>query len=274
MIPGFLLTRQWFNDRDGIRLEFWLSTAAGARRVSIHQQKALFFISQADQLKAQGLVAKSPGVSIKPLELKRFNGDLVCAVYFDSQQRLYRTRDQLTQAGIACYESDIRPPERFLCERFITASIDVDSEADGEAGDREIHNVRLQPGEYRPNFEVMSVDIECDYQTDDLFSIAFISNQVKRVLMIGEGQDSDEIEYVPDERSLLQRWIEWVSKIDPDIFIGWNVVNFDLRLLQKKAKQTGLPLAIGRAGSLPVWRQSQADSSHHFILIQIGRAHV
>jgi hypothetical protein len=46
--PAFLLTRQWADDVDGVRLDFWLSTVRGPMSVSIHGQKALFFIRQAD----------------------------------------------------------------------------------------------------------------------------------------------------------------------------------------------------------------------------------
>jgi DNA polymerase-2 len=236
--PGFLLTRQWADDRDGVRLDFWLSTAQGPMSVSIHGQKALFFIRQSD---ATGLEQR--GMTIKPLQLKTFSGDPVSAVYFDSQQQLYRMRDRLTQQGVACFESDIRPPERFLCERFITASIDVGADYSAQP----LHNVRLQPGEYQPSFEVMSFDIESDYETSALFSIAFVSSQTRRVLMIGDGVADETIEYVADESALLERWIEWVTRIDPDILIGWNVVNFDLRLLQDRAQALGVPLAIGRA---------------------------
>ena len=263
MTPAFLLTRQWADDQDGLRLDFWLSTPDGPMSVSIHAQQALFFIRQVDAVAAGELLGAGGGVNIKPLELRSFGGDPVSAVYFSSQQQLYRARDRLAQQGIACYEADIRPTERFLCERFITAAIDIEA---GYSADTQ-HNLRLQPGDYRPEFEVMSFDIESDYESDVLFSIAFVSAQVKRVLMIGSGDDDELIEYLADERALLVRWIEWVTELDPDILIGWNVVNFDLRLLHKRAQEHGLPLTIGRRGALPVWRQSQAERNHYFVLI-------
>jgi len=261
--PAFLLTRQWADDVDGVRLDFWLSTATGPMSVSIHGQKALFFIRQTDAPAACELLGAGHGVSIKPLQLRNFGGEPMSAVYFDSQHQLYRARDRLAQQGIACYEADIRPTERFLCERFITAAIDIDADYQAET----LHNLRLQPGDYRPQFEVMSFDIESDYESDALFSIAFVSAQVKRVLMIGSGEDEELIEYLADEHALLSRWIEWVSELDPDILIGWNVINFDLRLLHKRAQEQGLPLAIGRGDALPVWRQSQAERNHYFVLI-------
>ena len=261
--PGFILTRQWHDERNGVCLDFWISTAEGPVQVCIHRQKALFFIRQADAAQAEQSLSRERGVEIKPLELKTFAGDAISAVYFQSQQQLYRARDQLQLQGIACYESDIRPPERFLCERFITASVDIESELEAAT----LHDVPLRPGEYIPKLEVMSLDIESDYETDALFSIAFVSSAFQHVIMIGDGDDREGLEFVENERRLLQRWLEWLEQIDPDVLIGWNVINFDLHLLQQKARHYSIPFSIGRGGAQPNWRQSQADAGHRFILV-------
>jgi DNA polymerase-2 len=263
MIPAFLLTRQWVDDPDGVRLDLWLTSAEGPLAVSLHRQQALFFVRQADAEAVAEALAAIPGVVIKPLALKTFHEEPVSGVYLDSQQQLYRARDRLKHAAIDCFEADIRPTERFLCERFITASIDVNADYSGEI----LHNVRLQPGDHIPRLEVMSLDIESDYESNALYSIAFVSSRVRRVIMIGQGADTDLIEYVADESALLRRWIEWVARVDPDVFIGWNVINFDLRLLQQKSQSLGQGLAIGRGGALPQWRQSQVESNQHFVLI-------
>ncbi|TDJ27851.1 MAG: DNA polymerase II [Gammaproteobacteria bacterium] len=262
MTPGFLLTRQWQDTPQGIRLDFWLCTEQGPLQVSIRRQQAIFFILRADAERAASLL-KSSTASIKPLELQTFKFDAVSGVYFDAQAQLYRARDLLTQHGIPCYEDDIRPPERFLTERFITASIDVDASYSRDV----LLDRRLQPGGFIPDFKLMSVDIESDYQTDSLFSIAFVSSQHQKTLIIGEGGDSKTVEYLADESALLARWIEWVEIVDPDIYIGWNVVNFDFRLLQKRALALDIPLTIGRGRSVPVWRKAQTDTEHYFISI-------
>jgi len=261
--PAFLLTRQWQDTAQGIRLDFWMSTARGPLQVSIHRQQAIFFIRAADVPRAEALINSWSGVSIKSLQLKTFKSDAVSGVYFDSQQQLYRARDLFAQHQLPCYESDIRPTDSFLNERFITASMDIDAEYSHQP----VNNVRLQPGSYIPEFTVMSIDIESDYATDALFSIAFVTQATSKTLIIGTGADTEGVEFVEDENALLRRWIEWVNKIDPDIFIGWNVVNFDFRLLQKKAQDLNILLAIGRASSVPVWRKAQTDSEHYFIKI-------
>ena len=263
MIPGFLLTRQWQDTPQGIRLDFWISTQQGVIEGSVHGQKAIFFVDQRDAGRVESLLHGFGDVEVKALELKTFEARPVSGIYFKSQQQLYRARDLLRQHSIACYEADIRPTDRFLSERFVTASIDVDASYSEER----IHNVRLQPGQYVPQFEVMSIDIESDYETDQLFSIAFVSNQFSKTLIIGSAVDNEKIEYCESETDLLQRFIKCIDDIDPDIFIGWNVINFDFRLLQKRANALRVPLSIGRRQSRPSWRQSQADHGHHFISI-------
>ncbi|MDJ0779199.1 MAG: DNA polymerase II [Gammaproteobacteria bacterium] len=262
MTPAFLLTRQWFDEADGVRLHFWLSSARGPVEVSIRRQSVLFFIRRRDRDAAAALLPRD-GIEIRPLDLETFAGEPVDGVYFRAQQQLYRARDRLAQNGIACYEADIRPTERFLCERFITASIDIDS----DQADEVLVDVRLAPGDYRPRFEFMSFDIESDFESDELFSIAWVTGSEERVLMIGDGPASATVEYVADERVLIERWLTEVERVDPDILTGWNVINFDLRLLQKRCQALGLPFTVGRGRSLPVWRQSQADRNQHFVLI-------
>lgn len=263
MIPGFLLTRHWRDTPQGIRLDFWISTQRGVLEVSIRRQKAIFFIETRSASDVDALLQGLGEIEIKALELRTFKGHAASGVYFNSQQQLYRARDLLRQHAIACYESDIRPTDRFLSERFITASVDVEAAYSAET----IHDARLQAGQYVPGFEVMSIDIESDYQSGQLFSVAFVSNQISKTLIIGSAVDSEKIEYCSNEVDLLKRFIRCVDEIDPDIFIGWNVINFDFRLLQKRSRALGIPLSIGRRYSLPSWRQSNTDSDHHFISI-------
>ena len=267
MIKAFLLTRQSFDTNNGVQLEFWFQTESGPQKVVVTQQKILFFIRQADVAQAKELISNPSAFQIKELDLKNFESEPMAGVYFNSQQQFYRARDTLQEHGISCLESDIRPAERYLTERFLTGPVAIH----GEYSSNTLFNPRITADEYQPQFRVMSFDIETDYQTNELFSIAFVSDDEKRVLMIGEASEKTSvnttIEYVTNEKTLLLRFIDWVEKIDPDVFTGWNVINFDFRFLQKKADQLSVPLLIGRQKSKPFWRQQQNDASRHFLLI-------
>src|SRR5690606_26681522 len=54
--------------------------------------------------------------------------------------------------------------------------------------------------------------------------------------------------FFPDESALLRATFEAIRAFDPDVLIGWNVVEFDLRALAARCASLALPFAIGRAG--------------------------
>ncbi len=69
-----------------------------------------------------------------------------------------------------------------------------------------------------------------------------------RVIMIGHLEPADTpIQWVEDEYQLLKALIAWFEQFDPDVIIGWSVVDFDFRLLHKRAEFHKLKLTIGRA---------------------------
>ena len=182
MIKAFLLTRQSVDTSTGVQLVFWFQSEAGPLKVIVNGQQPVFFIRQQDMALATELLVRTPSVEIKPLKLKNFENEAMAGVYFKFQQQFYRGRDILQQNNIRCLEADVRAPERYLTERFLTGpvSIHVDEPA------AVLINPRITPDDYRPGLKLMSFDIETDFATDNLFSIAFVTNEHKRVLMLGE----------------------------------------------------------------------------------------
>jgi len=267
MIKAFLLTRQSFDTDNGVQLGFWFSSENGPIEVVIKQQRVLFFILQKDASKVKSLLSQFPSFQISPLELNNFDSERIAAVYFQSQRQLYRAREILQENSIACFESDIRPTERYLTERFLTGPVSIHMDSESTS----VINPRITPAEYRPDLNVMSFDIETDYETHQLLSIAFLTKKVKRVLVVKDnGEKFDEenhIEYLKDEGALLKRFMTWVERLDPDIFIGWNVINFDFHFLQKKADQLSVPLILGRDRSKIIWRKQKNDSERQFLLV-------
>jgi len=267
VIKAFLLTRQSVDTSTGVQLVFWFQSEAGPVKVIINGQQPVFFIRQEDMALATELLVHFPHVEVKPLELKNFENEVLSGVYFKTQQQFYRGRDILQQNNIRCLEADVRAPERYLTERFLTGPVSIHIDEPATV----LVNPRITSDDYRPALRLMSFDIETDFSTNDLFSIAFVTEEHKRVLMIGENKptfdEDNSIEYLADEATLIKRFLEWVQQTDPDVFIGWNVINFDLRFLQKKCEQLKMPFTMGRENSSIVWRKTQGDSERYFLVI-------
>ncbi len=265
MTKAFILTRQAQDTHNGIQLELWFSSASGPIQVIINQQQAIFFIRQSDMNKARELLQNNQ-FEIKSLQLKNFSQQPMAAVYCRSLQMLYHGRDCLQQNSIEAFESDIRPAERYLTERFITGPVTIHNPENA----LRLINPPIKPAHYKPDLRLMSLDIETAYDTDELFSIAYICGEYKQVLMVGDNKNiatDINIHFFADEKQLLNTFISHINKLDPDIFIGWNVINFDFRFLQKKADQHRIKLNIGRNGSLAKWRQHHTEPNHYFLHI-------
>ena len=286
-INAFLLTRQWRDTAKGIVLDFWFTSDSGPIHVFIEKQQAIFFIRQEDSQAVSKALSTFSEISIKPLQLKDFTHKPVAGVYFNSQQTLYQARELLQQLEIRHYEADIRPVERYLTERFLTGPVTIkarskpatNSSSKKKTSGQLILNPQIKPlnqsiqncQQYKPTFKIMSLDIETAYDSLELYSISLLCEQWNITLMKGEVEEfknnTANIEYYRSERELMLRFIELIIEQDPDILIGWNVINFDFQFLQKKADSLKISLAIGRAESLPVWRKAQTEQSHYFLLI-------
>ena len=88
----------------------------------MENEQAVCFTKHSTQL------ALSNNVKRKPLPLKNLDGESVDALYFKQQRDLAALRERLAFDKSQLYESEVKPTERYLMERFITASMTVKGE--------------------------------------------------------------------------------------------------------------------------------------------------
>ncbi|AJZ88154.1 DNA polymerase II [Klebsiella michiganensis] len=253
---GFLLTRHWRDTPRGTEVDFWLATDDGPLKVRLPLQESVAFIPQSQLAQAQRLLAGENQFRLTPLELKDFHRQPVAGLYCQQHRQLMRLEKLLRDGGVTVYEADIRPPERFLMERFITAPVWFSGHPHGDV----LLDTRLKPApEYRPPLKWVSLDIETN-RHGELYCIGLEGCGQRHVYMLGpeNGVATDldfTLEYVASRPLLLEKLNSWFAEHDPDVLIGWNVVQFDLRVLQKMAERYQVPLRLGRGNSLLEWRE-------------------
>ena len=253
---GFILTRHWRDTPQGTEVSFWLATDNGPLQVTLAPQESVAFIP-ADQVpRAQHILQGEQGFRLTPLALKDFHRQPVYGLYCRAHRQLMNYEKRLREGGVTVYEADVRPPERYLMERFITSPVWVE----GDMHNGTIVNARLKPHpDYRPPLKWVSIDIETT-RHGELYCIGLEGCGQRIVYMLGpENGDASsldfELEYVTSRPQLLEKLNAWFANYDPDVIIGWNVVQFDLRMLQKHAERYRLPLRLGRDNSELEWRE-------------------
>nr|AAG43149.1 DNA polymerase II [Pseudomonas fluorescens] len=210
-------------------------------------------------------------VELRPLALQDFEHRPVLGLYCQQHGQLMRLETALNRHSVDVFEADVRPPERYLMERFITAPVWFSGTPDA---DGVLFDAHLKPApDYRPQLRLVSLDIETTEQ-GELYSIALEGCGERQVYMLGAPNGDHSIvdfdlEYCESRTLILKKLNDWFARHDPDAIIGWNLVQFDLRILHKHARRLGVPLKLGRGGEEMQWREH--GSRTHYFAAAAGR---
>lgn len=290
---GFLLSRH-SRDRNGNNeLSYWLASEMGAVKLIPSAQPLVMFIPQDQLTTALACLSElNPRFTYKDLTLRSFDLELMSAFYFRTSHDYHRAQELLRRKLVTVLEADIRPAERYLMERFVKGAVQFTGIPVQRKGYIEFQQAQLKPADIPDalvdKLKLISLDIECS-ERGELYSIGLYSKSpaycpdgqaFSRVYMIGATPDGEAgavgkdinaktsmIEWVADEKSLLLALQALVTRYDPDIFIGWNVINFDFRLLAQRAAFHNLKLALGRGGQNLHWRDGRTPQQAGFLTL-------
>ncbi|MBI2422130.1 MAG: DNA polymerase II [Candidatus Hydrogenedentes bacterium] len=244
-LPAFLLTRNQRSTREGYALTYWFATPEGPVQATVTGERGVFFIPRATTLE---------GAERKEVALITPAGEPVDAVYYRTWQEAQDTR---ARAGTARYESDVRPVDRYLMERFVYGSAQLRAALSQASGFLQARNPELRPGEHVPALKVLSIDIETQGLDGELYSIACVGRDTEVVFMRGAGAPGGAIRWCDSEQSVIAGFLAWIAEEDPDVLLGWNVVSFDLNYLINRSKLLGLPFRLGRAQGEAIFRPAR-----------------
>lgn len=235
----------------------------------VRQEHSVFFLAASDASQAQTLLGTESGFEIRPVALSDFSMAPVVGLYFVQYRQARRCADTLREQGLEPLEADINPADRFLMERFIMGSALLHGEPRQRGPYLFMDNPAVRAVAYRPQLTVVSFDIETAMEDLQLYSIAVHGKsprgEERRVFMLGEGAQQDYVYAYASQELLLQGFLDWVAEYDPDVLIGWNVVNFDTRYLQRLADHLGRRLLLGRERRPGHWRELDEDGERYTV---------
>ncbi|MPX90335.1 DNA polymerase II [Salinivibrio sp. VYel1] len=261
MQQGFVITRQQRDRGQTTSIVLWLSTPDGPVKLCIDDQQSVFFVPQEEKARVDALLPSvDPHAYCKAVSLSTFQHTPVAACYFSSVKRAQEGQRVISGAAIPLYEGDIRLADRYLMERYICGSLLFTGQARQRQGYLEVTQGKAKQADYTPTLHHVSLDIECS-QKGQLYSVGLASEKDSRVIMVGSPQDNapDWIEWVDDEEALLSALERWFAYYDPDVVVGWNVIDFDFRLLVKRAHIYQRDLRLGRGGERAYWRDGGSN---------------
>lgn len=263
---AFLLTRQWRDTREGVVLDLWWATGTGSCWTQITAQEVVLFVLREQAQEIHQRLKSLRQWRMAEVDLKTFHNQPVNALYFKQHRVARDAQDIFQQQGINFWEGDIRPPERYLMERFITAAAQIEISSNSVP----LRNPRLAPVSdslWRPSLKMLSLDIETSMDAKQLYSIGVWCDAGQKVFMVGAGENTDIVIFCADAKQCLLAFFEFLQAADPDILIGWSLVQFDLLVLEKICKSLQMDLQLGRGGQAIHWRHDDADTGRSYVVI-------
>ncbi len=246
-IEGFILTGSSFDYDNRSVLKIYGQSSEGSFQVVINTFKNYFFEQSSESTDLLSL----EGHSVRKRE-------------FDTNSALKLAKLEIEDSGKRTFEADVKVLERFLMDNGLYAQVKISGECTIKNNLLTFLNPLLEKGSHYPFCKIMSFDIETG-KDGRLLSIAYSFRSKKdykenRACVMGEGIDTDQVFFSPNEKGLLEFFQNAVKRHDPDIFTGWNVIGFDFKFLEKKSKELQYPLYLGRGNrSLQMYQNAKSE---------------
>lgn len=211
-----------------------------------------FFVRIAD---AGSLRRLAPAARVAETSLRTFAGDPVVRVEVDLPGDVPPLRARLREAGVECYEADVRFAYRYLIDRGLRGAFAVAGPFERRPGvGRVYRNPDLAPASSAPQLRVLSLDVETSLDGRALHAIAAAGHGGDRVWVVRPGAtgtlaglpDGATATLVPTERAGLEAFLAHLRAADPDVLTGWNIGDFDVPVLLRVARRARCRLALGR----------------------------
>ncbi|MEK6914720.1 MAG: DNA-directed DNA polymerase [Nanoarchaeota archaeon] len=114
----------------------------------------------------------------------------------------------------------------------------------------------IDKGEFKP--KVLAFDIETDkfeIGKGEILMISLYGENFRKVITWKGNSNQDFVEKVKDEEELIERFVSYVKKYNPDILTGYFSDGFDLPYIKARADKLKVELNLGLDDSSPIFRK-------------------
>jgi DNA polymerase-2 len=198
--------------------------------------------------------------SVLPTDRTDLAGEDLVRVEVPLPSAVPALRERLAARGGLALEADIRFPYRYLIDRGIRATLRMEGPEERRAGLRVFRNPEVEAAELTPRLRFVSLDLETPLDASSVFSAALVCSGFEEVLLVHGEPLPAPARCVPDERALLEALAARLAELDADVIVGWNVVDFDLRVLARRWRELGVRGLLGRVPGDVAFRQDPGFS--------------
>ncbi len=213
----------------------------GEAFLTLNYLRPYFFIKESDLKKALEL----DEFVYEECLLKNFEEQKVVKILKEIPSDVAKLRKIFEGEKIKTYEADIKFASRFLIDQKIQAGVEIKGEYEYQDGIKVFKDPELKSAEAKVNLKILAIDIETEKSAKEIYCISLIMDGYKKVLIVSE-KNLKLAESFKSEKEMLERFFVLIKELDPDMITGWSVIDFDLKVIQKRCKKLEVPFVMGR----------------------------
>jgi len=196
---------------------------------------------------SEAVLAGEPDVRVDESPLRDLAGRPLVRVETRLPAAVPRLRQRLEQAGHAALEADVRFAYRYLIDHGVRATVGIHTRGQvGAGGLVRFSNPDLAGEPADVALRALSLDLETTPDASRVISAALAGPGFEEVHLVAQRPVAGAVVH-PEEPALLCALLARIRAFDPDLLLGWNVVDFDLRVLVDRCEARNLPCHLGRA---------------------------
>lgn len=217
----------------------------GESFLTINYYRPYFFVLKKDLERAR----KIENFEFEESELKNFSNEEVVKIILNIPKDVGVLRKSLENEEIKIFEGDIRFARRFLIDNDLQGYIEIEGDYTNDEGvDRFYMEPELKKAKADVKLKVMSFDIETDMKANRIYSISIVCGDFKKVLIDSNKKLKNAI-CCKNEEDLLDRFFILINELDPDVITGWNIIDFDFKIIKKRCKKYEIAFRLGKDSS-------------------------
>ena len=205
--------------------------------------------------------------TVEPCGWTTMDGEPVVRVRSRRVNGLRQVARRLHEDEVRTYEADVGLGRRYLADRGIAGPVEISGPwRPGTGVDRVYVDPELEPGDWVPGLSVLALDIETTPDASEVLAASLVGSGtaagVEEVHISGapDPGDPDYLSCHDGEGALLTALGDRIRALDPDVLTGWNLVDFDLTVLQRRFRALALPFNLGRSSDSSWYQVAQGIS--------------
>jgi DNA polymerase-2 len=249
-MKAFIVDSTYIHEDNKTKVLLFGKLENGQSFASVSDFQPYFYIKSSDSKKISKYLGK---FKTSKTDLTNFKKEPLTKISSTTQTDLNKLYEAIHKK-IDTYEADIKPHFRFLMDKDILGTINLEGHYEtSEKVDRVYQNPEISPeNEFQPNLKTASIDIEINENKNQLLCIGIHSEKEKKNFFISNKKTKlKNAELCSSEEECLEKFKSYFLKLDPDIITGWNMIDFDLQYLKQKFEKHKISFDIGRDNSQP-----------------------